>query len=133
MTRTVATVAPDDDLEHVRELFAGSGFHHLLVVDGGALRGVVSDRDLLREVSPFLSKLAERPQDAATLRKRVHQIMGRSVVSVGCSETIPNAAQLMLTRKVSCLPVLAADGSIAGILTTRDLLRWVVGHPVVTA
>lgn len=53
MSRKVVTVAPDDSLEKVRALFAQFHFH-LLVVGERQLLGVVSDRDLLKALSPYV-------------------------------------------------------------------------------
>lgn len=123
MTGTIVTVELDDTLGFAKELFDVHRFHHLLVVDKGKLAGIVSDRDLLRAVSPFVGKLVEREQDAATLRKRIHQIMGRQLVTVAPDEGIEACARLMLERRVSCLPVVDREGRPVGVATWRDLLR----------
>lgn len=127
MTRDPVCVDMDDELQRVGELFAEHGFHHLLVVEGGRLVGVISDRDLLRHLSPFIGRLSERTQDLATLHKRVHQIMSRAPVTVGTDTEIAAAAALMLDKRVSCLPVVAADGRPIGILSWRDLLAHYAG------
>jgi acetoin utilization protein AcuB len=124
MTRRVVRVKMDDSLRDVRDIFERSGFHHLVVVDGRRVVGLVSDRDLLKNISPFVGKMSEREQDAFTLLRRVHQIMTRKLVSCAPSATLAEAGRLMLDLKVSCLPVLDARGACVGILTMRDLLAW---------
>jgi CBS domain-containing protein len=47
MTRDPETAAPDVDSEQAAEIMHGSGFRHLPVVEGNALVGIVSLRDLL--------------------------------------------------------------------------------------
>ncbi len=123
MSRDVVTVGPDDDVLVVRKLFNKHGFHHVLVVLQGQLVGVISDRDVLREASPFLDTLAERPQDLATLKKRVHQIMSRNLVVARGDDSVADAAATMLDRRVSCLPVVTAEGHVEGVVTSRDLLQ----------
>ncbi len=60
MTARVVTVEMDDRLEVVKEIFDTMNFHHLLVVDEHKkLSGVVSDRDLLRALSPYVGSAAE--------------------------------------------------------------------------
>ncbi len=122
MTRGAATVEMDDSVERVRDLFEEHGFHHLLVIEKGRLLGVVSDRDLLRNLSPFIGKLAERPHDLATLNRRVHQIMTRKPVTVTPEMSVEAAAHVMLEQHVSCLPVVTEDGNLVGIVSSRDLL-----------
>jgi acetoin utilization protein AcuB len=127
MSRDVITIGADQDVFSVRRLFDERGFHHLLVVDHGKLVGVISDRDVLREASPFIDTLAERAQDLATLKKRVHQIMSRDLVVAKGDDSVAHAARAMLDHGVSCLPVVTADGRVEGVVTSRDLLRALAG------
>ncbi len=129
MTRRVVTVCMDDRLAKVRKLFDERGFHHLLVIERQKVVGVVSDRDLLKNLSPFIGKpLAERSQDRATLGRRVHQIMTRKLIAVPAHTSAEQAAVLMLEHNVSCLPVISPEQRPLGIVTARDLLRWALGR-----
>lgn len=123
MSREPVTVGMDDDLHRVKDLFELYRFHHLLVLLGEKLVGVISDRDLLRASSPFVGRASERPQDLATLNRRAHQIMTRDLVVVAPDTPVEEAARLMLDKRVSCLPVVAAEGQLLGIVTWRDQLR----------
>lgn len=124
MTNSVVTVHLDDHLDHIRAIFRESTFHHLLVTDNGELVGVISDRDLLKNISPFLgNNLMERNQDANTLKRRAHQIMSRTPVTVTTDVEVAEALERMLAHGVSCLPVVYPNGHIAGIVSWRDLLR----------
>ncbi|RWB59928.1 MAG: CBS domain-containing protein [Mesorhizobium sp.] len=49
-------------------------------------------------------------------------IMTTPVISIDASASIAKAADLMLTRKISCLPV-TRDGAMAGIISEGDFLR----------
>ena len=51
MTRDVVTVAVDDDIGMAFELMIDGNFHHLPVVDAGAVVGIISDRDILLHAS----------------------------------------------------------------------------------
>lgn len=123
MSTDPVTVGMDDDLHRVKDLFDLYRFHHLLVLLGERLVGVISDRDLLRATSPFIGRASERPQDVATLNRRVHQIMTRKLVVVAPEAPVAEAAQLMLDKRVSCLPVVNDEGQLLGIVTWRDQLR----------
>jgi len=122
MTRQTIFIKMDDDIRRVRDLFEEHGFHHLLVLEKGKLAGVISDRDLLRSLSPFTGQLAERPQDLATLNRRVHQIMTREPVTITPDMEAEQAAEIMLDLHVSCLPVVTEAEKPVGIVTWRDLL-----------
>ncbi len=133
MIRKAVTVKMDDTLETVRELFHAHSFHHLLVVEGHKLVGVISDRDLLKHLSPFVGKpLGERSQDVATLHKRAHQVMTRRPITAVEKTSLNEAANLMIEQRISCLPVEDEAGRPVGIVTWRDLLKaLVVGEQAV--
>jgi len=126
MSRHVVTVNPEQDVHEIRSLFDEHQFHHLLVVEGRRLVGVISDRDVLRSISPFIDTLAERMQDRATLRKKAHQIMSRDLIVAHAGQSVAWAASTMLEHGISCLPVVTHDGRLEGIVSWRDILRAVV-------
>jgi acetoin utilization protein AcuB len=125
MTRRLVTVGMDDTLGVVRMLFGAHRFHHLLVLEGRKLAGVISDRDLLKALSPRLGTPNETARDRATLNRHAHQIMSRRPVTVPRDWGIEAAARRMLEAKVSSLPVVSAgvDDVLVGIVTWKDLLR----------
>jgi len=123
MTTRVVTIEMDDSLEAIRGIFSKVKFHHLLVVDDGKLVGVISDRDYLKAISPYVGTMSETHRDRATLEKRAHQIMSHYPVTVLRSCPIHKAAKLMLDRGVSCLPVIHPDGSVEGVVTWKDLFK----------
>lgn len=127
MTTRVHTVGMDDSVLTLKGVFDRERFHHAVVVEQGQVVGVVSDRDILKTISPFVGRLTEQSKDVATLHKRVHQIMTRKPVTIGPDETIAVAAEKMLAARVSCLPVLGEKGSLLGILTFRDIVVRAAG------
>ena len=123
MTAQVHTLHLDDSLRMAASLFEREHFHHVVVLERRRVHGVVSDRDILKAISPFVDNpILERPQDASTLKKRLHQIMTRKPVTIGPDQSITTAADLMLAQRVSCLPVVDENGTLLGIVTVRDLL-----------
>lgn len=122
MTRHPVTVGLDASLESVKARFDGSTFHHLLVVDAERVVGVLSDKDLLRALSPNLGTLAESTKDAATLNKRVHQIMTRHPLTLHPEAPVTEAIDLLCTRGISCVPIVDAHQRPLGIVSWRDLL-----------
>jgi acetoin utilization protein AcuB len=124
MTARIVTVEMDDRLEAVKEIFDTMKFHHLLVVDEhGKLSGVVSDRDLLKALSPYVGSAAETARDLATLNKRVHQIMSRNPVTLPPDAGISQAVDLILEHRISCIPIVDDAGKPVGIVSWRDLLK----------
>ncbi len=123
MTQDIVTVRMDDTIGTIRQLLRLAQFHHLLVVDGGKLVGVISDRDILRVLSPFLGTFGEMNRDLAILEKKVHQIMSRRLITVDKNTSLEAAMCMLIDNKISCLPVVSPAGAIQGIVTWRDMLK----------
>jgi acetoin utilization protein AcuB len=126
MTSKIITVEPDDSLATVKEIFDKLKFHHVLVVESNLLVGVVSDRDLLKALSPNLGTLSATLKDEATLNKRVHQIMSRSPITLHADAGIIDAIALFNTQRVSCIPIVNDEFRPIGIVSWRDILKALV-------
>ncbi len=125
MSRPVVSVPMDATLEHVRTLLEAHHIHHVLVVERGRLMGILSDRDLLRHLSPFLgNEYNERGQDLNTLSRRAHQTMTRRVITASPGTEVTEAALTMLKHRIGCLPVIEDEYRLRGIVTWRDLIRY---------
>jgi acetoin utilization protein AcuB len=124
MSTRLVTVEPDDPLESVKQIFDSVKFHHLLVVDSSRkLVGVISDRDLLRALSPYLGTSSENARDLATLKKRAHQIMSRQPITLTAEAAPADAVRLFLDHRVSCIPIVDQGFKPVGIVSWRDVLR----------
>jgi acetoin utilization protein AcuB len=114
----------------VKEIFDSLRFHHLLVIGSDKkLCGVISDRDLLRAISPYVGTPSETARDAATLKKRAHQIMTRAPVTLRPDASLADAIQLLLGHRISCIPIVDEGFRAVGIISWRDILRSLPGSP----
>jgi acetoin utilization protein AcuB len=124
MTTRIVTVEMDDRLDVVKKIFDTLNFHHLLVIDDGRkLKGIVSDRDLLKALSPYVGSASENARDMATLNKRVHQIMSRNLVTLQPHALLGEAMQLFLEHRISCVPIVNDEFKPIGILSWRDVFK----------
>ncbi len=126
MTKKVFKVRMDDTIGTIHEILENANFHHLLVVEGNKLVGVISDRDVLKAVSPFIGTLSEHTHDLVTLNKKAHQIMNHKPITVFKYTSLQEAAGIMLDNNISCLPVVSSEGGIEGIVTWKDILGYYV-------
>jgi acetoin utilization protein AcuB len=130
MTARVVTVEMDDQLDVVKQIFDALNFHHVLVIDDRKkLAGVVSDRDLLKALSPQLGSIAETARDTATLNRRVHQIMSRKLYTLRPQAGVAEAIQLFLEHRISCIPIVNDDFKPVGILSWRDIMKLLLAKP----
>jgi acetoin utilization protein AcuB len=87
MTKNVFKVRMDDTIGTIQEILSHAAFHHLLVVEDHKLVGILSDRDILKNISPFLKTLSETTRDLSILNKRVHQFIDMPPMTVPESYT----------------------------------------------
>ena len=123
MSREVVTVRPDAALMEIRGLLHEKGFNHLLVTEeDDTLCGVISDRDVLKCVSPFLDTYSEEHRDVKTLSRPASEIMQADPITVTPDTSIKDASQTLLENRVSSLPVVEGT-ELVGIVTGKDLLQ----------
>ena len=123
MSTSIVTVEMDDSLKVVKDIFDHVRFHHLLVVESGKLFGVISDRDLLKAISPNIGTSAETTRDLATLKKKVHQILTRKPVTLSSGTTVYEAIEIFNSHNISCIPVVDENSRPIGIVSWRDILK----------
>jgi signal transduction histidine kinase len=113
MSARVRSVSATASLHAATCLLAEHGISCLVVVDGERPIGILSERDLVREVSRFPTAWAERPV-SAVMTHPLHTTEERATVAEAISE--------LRRHRIRRLPVLKSDGSLAGIVTQTDLL-----------
>ncbi|MBI4181853.1 MAG: CBS domain-containing protein [Candidatus Aenigmarchaeota archaeon] len=112
MHRRVITVDPSLLLQEAAAIMADNHVGSLVVVAGGALKGILTERDLLIA----LAQLGKEVVYAT-----VGDLMTNYVISVGPRERLAAALELMRTHHIKKLPVVE-DGRLEGILTTTDII-----------
>jgi acetoin utilization protein AcuB len=123
MSSPVVTVLLDDSLLEVKQIFEQSKIRHIIVVEENQLFGVIAERDLLREISPYLQTQIYTPRDLATLNKRVHQAVTRKPIFLHETASICDAINLFKTSHIGCIPVVDDLKKPVGILTRGDVIR----------
>lgn len=122
MSQPVHTVRSDENLRAARSALELFGVHHVLVENSGRIVGIVSDRDVLRHLSPYADGNSSQTRDEATLHRPVYSIATYQLVTVERAATIEEATALMLEHDISCLPVTGRQGNVVGVITKTDLL-----------
>jgi len=124
MQRDVVAVTPETQLARVVGSLQRRGIRHLPVTDRGLLVGIISDRDLKSAIASVATS-----QSTAPLSNLDHltaaDIMARSVFTIAPMFAVEEAARLMVTRKISALPV-TENGHLVGIVTDSDVLHLFV-------
>jgi CBS domain-containing protein len=112
----VWSIGPDATVYDAIKLMADKGVGALLVLEGDALSGIVSERDYARKVI-----LQERSSKETPVR----EIMTSDVVSVLPRQSLEDCMALMTARHIRHLPVLD-DGKVVGIVSIGDLVKSII-------
>ena len=116
MTRRVIAIEPETEFHRAFDLMRSRRIHHLPVVKGDRVIGLVAERDLLLAAANFGS--AEVP---------VEEIMRGPPVCVSENAQLKAAAQLLVTHHIGSLPVLSAGKILVGIITETDIFKIAAG------
>lgn len=122
MTEAPKTISPQATLYQAIQLMEDNNFMHLPVLSRQKhLVGVISDRDCRRAInSPYI--LRERWQDDELINQLVvRSVMSPAPIIVEPYAPATEAARLMLTHNIGCLPVMRAE-TLIGIVTRSDIL-----------
>lgn len=123
MTGGLITVHPETPILQARNLLAKEKIRHLPVTGpGGALAGIVTDRDIRLNLPSRATSLSAGEINHALSQLTVGEIMTRSVITIGPDRPARDGARLMLDHRIGALPVLD-DGRLIGILTETDIVR----------
>ena len=114
MSSPVVHVAPDHTVADALQARIDQDIGAVVVVDDGRPVGVFTERDVSRRIL----------DDRELLVRRVGDVMSAPVVSVAPTDEVVFIFGLMTGRRIRRLPVVEGD-RLVGIITERDLLRWV--------
>ena len=116
--RSLWSVGPNDYALTAMRLMAEKNVGLVLVVEHGAIAGILSERDCMRRLV-----LARKPPDLTP----VADIMVRDVIKVDLATTFAECLKLMHLHGIRHLPVVENDTPIT-VISIRDLLAEAVAH-----
>jgi len=126
MSTAVHSVQVDQKLSDVRKMLASVPYHHLPVVKGKKLVGMLSTRDLA------IAGLRVRAADPAEVDEyldhtfTLEEVMSPDPIAVEPDTTLYDACDILANGDFHALPVVNASGELIGIVTSTDVLRYFV-------
>jgi CBS domain-containing protein len=127
MEHEVVTLGADDTLGLADDIMRLGRIRHIPVVSAdGALVGILSQRDLFRAALSSVLGGDVRAQRDWLGSVRVRDVMTPAPVTVPPEAPVRRAVELMVGRRIGCLPVVDAT-RLVGLLSETDCLRH-LGH-----
>jgi CBS domain-containing protein len=126
MSTEVITVDLDESLRLAEDIMEMGRIRHLPVMKDDKLVGIVSQRDLFRSSLSTLLRHDRSDVDLFEESVNMKEIMTDKVVTVSQDLSLKEAAALMLTKKIGCMPVVDEEGRLLGLITETDVLRCFV-------
>ncbi len=126
MSEKPITVHPDTLMLEARQRMLLARIRHLIVTEGEGVAGIVTDRDIRLNLPSPATSLSVWEMNFLLAKLTVRDVMTRAVVLVDPKRSAAEAAQIMLTHKISALPVTEGD-RLVGIITESDFVRLVAG------
>ena len=110
----VFTVAPNETLAEAAALLHERQIGSAVVMgSGGAVVGIISERDIVLQVAMLGAEALDRPVSAA---------MTRAVIFAGPDETVDELLARMTDRRIRHLPVID-EGRLIGLVSIGDLVK----------
>lgn len=107
----VETVSPDDPVSRAIELLANRRIGAVVVTsDGIAPEGILSERDIVRDLA----------RGGDTLSRKVSDLMTREVATCICADDALAVLERMTEGRFRHLPVVDADGRLIGVVSIGD-------------
>ncbi len=114
MTKDVVTLNPDNTLGEVREILLSKHIHHIPIVEGKKLVGMVTSWDIFK-----LGKSVEEYQNM-----KVSEIMTRRVATLDPDQHLGAVADVLTRHLFHAVPIVNDDHELLGIVTSTDIIRY---------
>lgn len=128
MTREVITITPDTSLKEAHDIMNSKSIRRLPVVTHGKVLGIVTLGDIRGAEPSKASSLSIWEMNDLLANLKISEIMTRNPATIPQTASIGEAAQIMLEKKFSGLPVVDEENHLVGIITESDIFRLVVSE-----
>lgn len=126
MSTNLVTVHHGDPVSKVRQLAAERGVHHIPVVSGDQLVGIISWSDVLRVSFGDTFDADQRSVDATLDHTfTIEQLMKKNPVTLADNACVRDAAEILAKGEFHSIPVVHGT-KLVGIVTSTDLIKYLL-------
>jgi len=126
MAADPVTVHEKQKVSDVHHLIVERKIHHVPVVSGRKLIGLISATDLLRVSWGDVNKQDPRQVDALLDTLGIRDVMQEDIVTLRRHDTVRRAAELLAQGEYHSLPVLDDDDELVGMVTSTDIIEYLL-------
>lgn len=121
MTKNPLSMTPSETVGQADEVMAENRIRQLPVVDGSALVGIITDRD----IRSFLDGISLLVPDtrAKALATEIKEVMSTDPLTLSPDDDLQEALELLIEEKIGGIPVMDEAEGLVGIITYVDGLR----------
>ncbi|MCB0322409.1 MAG: CBS domain-containing protein [Bdellovibrionales bacterium] len=124
MSTELVTAHVGQKLSEVRALLSQGHIHHIPVLSGERLVGLISSADILKAGYGGSDSEIDSTLDFTA---KLEDVMQNNPTTISAQSTVRDAAEILAEGSFHCLPVVK-DEKLVGIVTTTDLLRYLVAQ-----
>lgn len=124
MTSNPITVNTTNKVSEVARIFAERSIHHIPVVSGEELIGMISKTDI--DKVSFVTNLQDEKANTAVYDNlKIEQVMTSQLDTVQADDEIREAATLLASGRYHAIPVLEGK-KLEGIVTSTDVINYLL-------
>lgn len=125
MSTELTTLQETDSLLDATLTFMKTHFRHLPVLAGDKLVGIVTTHDVREFVPSLMTRGGADEYNNILESTPVSRAMTRQPLTTEPDQPVSEAANLLYTKNIGCLPVVEAE-RLVGVITTSDMLKILV-------
>lgn len=126
MTTDIIKVKISQKISVVHTIFEENPIHHIPVVKGRKLVGLISATDMMK--LSFALSYSNKTMDSDSLDKifSIEEVMQKELATINSSETIHRAAEMFCGGQFHSLPVVNEKNQLEGIVTSTDIIMYML-------
>ena len=114
--RDVLSVSPDTSVREAVEKMAAISAGTALVMEGGEVAGIVSERDVIRKAVLLDKNISD---------VKVKDIMTTNITSITQETSLDECMKLITEKRIRHLPVICS-GTLCGIISIGDVVKYLI-------
>lgn len=126
MTTDVQSVHTAQKPSEVRQLLASASFHHVPVLDGTKVIGIISATDMARLSLGAFTEDVRSVDMYLDAQFSVADMMTPEPTVLNDHATVRKAAEVLAEGNFHALPVVTKGGALAGMVTSTDVIRYLL-------